>query len=50
MASRVSKYAAISKYNRGHRYILTLVDVLFMNAWVVAVKDKLGTEVLKTFF
>ena len=34
-----------AKYNRGYRYLLTVVDVLSKRAWVQPVKSKTGIAV-----
>ena len=46
----------LSQWNRGHKYILTCIDVLSKHAWAVAIKTKTGsalvaafTEILGTF-
>ena len=36
----------IAKYNRGYRYLLTVVDVLSKHAWVQPVKSKTGKAVM----
>ena len=39
----------IGRYNRGYRYLLTVVDVLFKYAWVEPVKSKTGKDVTAAF-
>ncbi len=39
----------LSKYNKGHRYLLTVIDVLSKYAWVEALKDKTGKTVAEAF-
>ena len=39
----------IAKYNRGYRYLLTVVDVLSKHAWVQPVKSKTGKAVTDAF-
>jgi len=34
----------IAKYNRGYRYLLTVVDVFSKHAWVEPVKNKMGKD------
>jgi len=36
----------IAKYNRGYRYLLTVVDVFSKHAWVEPVKNKTGKTVM----
>ena len=38
------KVINIPKYNRGYRYLLTVVDVFSKYAWVKPVKNKMGTD------
>ena len=35
----------LKQWNGGHRYLLTVIDVLSKYAWVVPVKNKTGTVV-----
>ena len=37
----------LAKYNRGIRYLLTVIDVLSKYAWVEPLKDKTGTSIVK---
>ena len=39
----------IAKYNRGYRYLLTVVDVFSKHAWVQPVKNKTGRAVTDAF-
>ena len=39
----------IARYNRGYRYLLTVVDVLSKYAWVEPVKSKTGKDVTVAF-
>ena len=39
----------IARYNRGYRYLLTVVDVLSKYAWVEPVKSKTGKDVTAAF-
>ena len=39
----------IAKYNRGYRYLLTVVDVFSKHAWVQPVKNKTGKAVTDAF-
>ena len=38
----------IAKYNRGYRYLLTVVDVFSKHVWVEPVKNKTGKTVTDT--
>ena len=39
----------LSKYNKGIKYLLFAVDLFSNYAWVVAVKDKEGTNKVNAF-
>lgn len=39
----------ITKYNRGYRYLLTVVDVFSKHAWVEPIKNKTGQAVTEAF-
>ena len=39
----------LAKYNRGYRYLLTVIDVLSKYAWVQPLKDKTGVQLVKAF-
>ena len=39
----------ISRYNKGYKYLLTVVDVLSKHGWVQPVKAKTGVELVKAF-
>ena len=39
----------LKRWNVGHRYLLTVIDVLSKYAWVVPVKNKTGTVVAQAF-
>jgi len=38
-----------SKFNKGYRYLLTIIDVFSKFAWVIPLKTKAGTNVVKAF-
>ena len=40
---------AFSKYNKGIRYLLNVIDVLSKYAWSVSIKDKTGEAITKAF-
>ena len=39
----------ISKYNKGIRRLLCVIDLLSKYAWVVPLKDKKGTTIVNAF-
>ena len=39
----------ISKYNKGIRYLLCVIDSFSKYAWVAPLKDKRGTTIVNTF-
>ena len=40
---------SLSRWNRGHKYLLTCLDILSKYAWVVPLKTKTGSELVKAF-
>ena len=40
---------SLSKYNKGIKYLLCAIDLLSKYAWVIPLKDKKGTSVVKAF-
>ena len=40
---------SLSRSNRGHKYLLTCIDILSKYAWVVPLKTKTGSELVKAF-
>ena len=40
---------SLSRWNRGHKYILTCIDVLSKHAWAVAIKTKTGSTLVAAF-
>ena len=39
----------LSKYNKGIRFLLCVIDIFSKYAWVVLLKDKKGIALLKHF-
>ena len=39
----------LSKYNKGIRFLLCVIDIFSKYAWVVPLKDKKGTSIVKAF-
>ena len=39
----------ISKFNKGFRFLLCVIDIYSKYAWVVPLKDKKGVSILKYF-
>ena len=39
----------ISKYNKGIRYLLCIIDLFSKYAWVVSLKDKKGVSTVNVF-
>ena len=39
----------LSKYNRGIKYLLCVIDLFSKYAWVVPIKDKIGTSIVNAF-
>lgn len=45
----IADMSNVSRYNDGHRYLLTCIDVFSKYAWAVALKTKSGVEVTRAF-
>ena len=45
----VADMQLISKYNKGVRFLLCVIDIFSKYAWVVPLKDKKGTSIVATF-
>ena len=39
----------LSKYNKGIRFLLCVIDIFSKNAWVAPLKDKKGISIAKAF-
>ena len=39
----------LSKYNKGTRFLLCVIDIFSKYAWVVPLKDKKGISIVKVF-
>ena len=39
----------ISKFNKGSRFLLCIIDIFSKYAWVVPLKDKKGTSIVNAF-
>ena len=39
----------ISKFNKGFRFLLCVIDIFSKYAWVVPLKDKKGVSIVNTF-
>ena len=40
---------SLSKYNRGIKYLLCVIDLFSKYAWVIPIKDKKGTSIVNAF-
>ena len=40
---------ALSKYNKGNKYLLRAIDLFRKYAWVVPIKDKKGISIVNAF-
>lgn len=49
MGSQLGRYENLSRYNKGVKYLLTVIDVLSKYAWVVPMKKKTGPEQKRAF-
>ena len=39
----------ISKFNKGFRFLLYVIDIFSKYAWVLPLKDKKGASIVNTF-
>ena len=39
----------ISKFNKGFRFLLCVIDIFSKDAWVVPLKDKKGVSIVNAF-
>ena len=39
----------ISKFNKGFRFLLCVIDIFSKYAWVVSLKDKKGVSIVNAF-
>ena len=39
----------LSKYNKGIKYLLCIIDIFRKYAWVISLKDKRGTSIVNAF-
>ena len=49
MGCRFSRYAVISKFNKGFRFLLCVIDIYSKYTWVVFLKDKKRVSVVNAF-
>ena len=40
---------SLSKYNKGNKYLLCVIDLFSKYAWVIPIKDKKRTSILNAF-
>ena len=40
---------SLSKYNKGIKYLLCVIDLFSKYAWVISIKDKKGTSIVNAF-
>ena len=45
----VADMQLISKFNKGFRFLLSVIDILSKTAWVVPLKDKKGVSIVNAF-
>ena len=39
----------ISKFNKGFRFLLCVIDIFSKYAWVISIKEKKGTSIVGAF-
>ena len=40
---------SLRKYNKGFKYLLSVIDLFSKYAWVIPIKDKKGTSIVNSF-
>ena len=40
---------SLSRYNKGFKYLLCVIDLFSKYAWVIPIKDKKGTSIVNAF-
>ena len=40
---------SLSKFNKGFKYLLCVIDLFSKYAWVIPIKDKKGTSIVNAF-
>ena len=40
---------SLSRYNKGFKYLLCVIDLFSKYAWFVPIKDKKGTSIVNSF-
>jgi len=48
-AADLVEMQALSEFNRGFRYLLTVIDVFSKFGWMLLLKDKTGKSVVDAF-
>ena len=46
---RSSRYALISKFNQGFRFLLGIIDIYSKYPWFIPLKDKKGVTITNAF-
>ena len=49
MGADLADMLLISKFNKGYRYLLHVVDIFSKYAWVIPLKDKKGVSIVNAF-
>ena len=49
MGADLADMQLISKFNKGFRFLLCVIDILSKYAWVVPLKDKKGVSIVDAF-
>ena len=48
-AADLVEMGKLAKYNKGYKYLLTVIDVFSKYAWIIPLKDKTGKSVCRSF-
>ena len=49
MGADLSDMQLLSKFNKGFRFLLCVIDIFSKYAWVVPLKDKKGVSIVNAF-
>ena len=49
MSADLAELQLISKFNKGFRFLLCVIDIFCKYAWIVALKDKKDVSIVDTF-
>ena len=45
----IADMQSLSRYNKGFKYLLCVIDLFSKHAWVIPIKDKKGVSIVNAF-